>query len=236
VNAIRILSVSVLVTLTLSIAPARSMPADQSDYASAILQHDKVRALLAQQIALEKIKLQQIHELAQKYPGIDSTTIFQEKDLVTMGGIHGSRLRLKRFEAMTTEIDLIQGHYWRDWERAVNSNDLDQPLSGSIKISFRQAKPQIMLNYAQWLQAMRDNAIAISGLLQTAEHLLGTITWTGSTLKASNPAVLADLENSLHKVETAAQHDNEARHTALRTVDPTLQLIRAALFSGELST
>jgi hypothetical protein len=219
-----------------SVASTNIQPTDQTNWERAKLQHDKLRALIAANWVLETTKQHQLQHLQEKYRGVDFTTIYHLSDLTTMAGIQRARQRLDLYGEMTTELGAVVQQYWDDWERTINSNDLDEPLAGALRSGFSRAKPEITGNYADWIQAMRGSSAAISQLLNVAQRHLGKFWLLGDQLKYSNAVTAREFESSLRYVAAAAQRNNDARHAALRTHDPTRQLIRAALFQVEKST
>jgi hypothetical protein len=217
-------------------AATTTQPTDQAKFERAKLQHEKLRALIATNLALETTKQHQVQHLQEKYDGIDFTTIYHPSDLTTMTGINRARQRLDLYGVMTTELDAVMQQYWDDWERTINSNDLDEPLAGALITGFSRAKPEIAGNYAGWIQAMRGSSAAISQLLNVAQRHLGKFWLQGDQVKSSDAVTAKELESSLRYVAAAAQRNNDARHAALSARDPTRPLIRAALLQAEEST
>jgi hypothetical protein len=219
-----------------SVEAANTQPTDQAKWERAKLQHEKLRALIAANSALETTKQHQLQHLQEKYRGVDFTTIYHVSDLTTMAGINRARQRLDLYGAMTTELDAVVQQYWVDWERTINSNDLDDPLAGALRSAFSRAKPEIAGNYADWIQAMRGSSAAISQLLNVAQRHLGKFSLLGDQLRYRDAVTATELKSSLRYVAVAAQRNNDARHAALGTRDPARPLIRAALFQAEEST
>jgi hypothetical protein len=219
-----------------SVAATNTQPTDQAKREGAKLQHEKLRALIAANSSLQTTKQHQLQHLREKYRGVDFTTIYHPSDLTTKAGINRARERLDLYGAMTTELDAVMQHYWDDWERTINSNDLDEPLAGALRSGFSRAKPEIASNYASWIQAMRGSSAAISQLLDVAQRHLGKFWLLGDQLKSSDAVTEKEMESSLRYVAVAAQRNNDTRHAALGTRDPTRPLIHAALFQAEEST
>jgi hypothetical protein len=90
---------------------------------------------------------------------------------------------MRLYGAMTTELDAVVQQYWDDWERTINSNDLDEPLAGALRSGFSRAKPEIAGNFADWIQAMRGSSAAISQLLNVAQRHLGKFSLLGDQLR-----------------------------------------------------
>jgi hypothetical protein len=88
----------------------------QAKWERAKLQHEKLRALIAANSALETTKQHQLQHLQEKYRGVDFTTIYHLSDLTTMAGINRARQRLDLYGAMTTELDAVVQQYWVDWD------------------------------------------------------------------------------------------------------------------------
>lgn len=216
-------------------AATTTQPTAHAKFERAKLQREKLRALIATNSALETTKLHQLKHLQEKYRGIDFTTIYHPSDLTSMTGINRTRQRLDLYDAMTTELDAVMQQYWDDWERTINSNDLDEPLAGALVSGFSRAKPEIAGNYAGWIQAMRGSSAAISQLLNVAQRHLGTFSLLGDQLRYRDAVTAKELESSLRYVAAAAQRNNDARHAALSARDPTRPLIQAALLQAEES-
>ncbi|MGC2030883.1 MAG: hypothetical protein WA642_12755 [Steroidobacteraceae bacterium] len=217
-------------------AATTTPPTDQAKFERAKLQHERLRALIATHLDLETTKQHQLQHLQEKYLGIDFTTIYNPSDLTSMTGINRARQRLDLYGAMTTELDAVMQQYWDDWERAINSNDLDEPLAGALISGFSRAEPEIAGNYAGWIQAMRGSSAAISQLLKVAQRHLGKFSLLGDQLRYRDAVTAKEFESSLRYVAAAAQRNNDARHAALGARDPTRPLIRAALLQAEEST
>jgi hypothetical protein len=158
-----------------SVEATKIQPTDQAKWERAKLQHEKLRTLIAANSALETTKQHQLQHLQEKYRGVDFTTIFHLSDLTTIAGINRARQRLDLYGAMAAELDAVVRQYWDDWERTINSNDLDEPLAGALRSGFSRAKPEIAGNYADWVQAMRGSSAAVSQLLNVAQRHLGQL-------------------------------------------------------------
>ena len=193
------------------------------------IQHDKLRHLIQAHLDTQTTFQNQHKHLKDAYGDVEFTNVYQHIDLATMGGIHTVRERLTRLDAKTKGFAAAQKESLTRWKYQVSTTDLDEPLGSELKATFFAVEPTIVARYSAWFDAMRDNAAAITLLLDIAERHLGKLQWHDGQLSAIDKRTSIELLAAQKSLADAERRYNETGRAALDSRDPTPQFIGAAL-------
>jgi hypothetical protein len=197
--------------------------------AQASSEHAKLLRLLESCQAIEITLNASIQHLITDFGTVETTTLYQDLDLSTADGIRRARQRLIAFNAKSDGFADAQEQHWVDIETLVMQNSLDEPRVTDLRAGFAADRAESFPNYRAWFRASRDDAAAVSLLLDVAQNHLGHTTWRNGRLNSADQRADAELQRAESAVANAEHRYNDVGRLALRSRDKTCGFIKSAL-------
>lgn len=221
--------VAIVVTAILGIVLLRPEHASaHTDSHASNVNLQKVIALVRDKLELQKRLQVRLTELKEQYLS-DSDASFAPADLTSRRGIDEARARSRQYSSMVKDLVAVHRRNRDDWEALVLRAQLPEPHASHIRARIAEAKPELSKRSAEWLEADRQNAHAISRMLSFAERNSGKIRIEHGQLVFAGGALETEYDKLLRSVDIAERRSSEAGRAMLNADDGTTELLRSAI-------
>lgn len=190
---------------------------------------DRLEHLIRAHQDTEQTFLNEQKHLQEIYGDLDSTNVYQDIDLTSMGGIRKSRERLKNLNTRIEQFAAAQKQSRTSWKERASTADVDEPLRSELKDYFSTGEPIIAAKYAAWFEAMHTTSAAIAQLLDTAQRHLAGLEWHDDQLIATAKRASIDLHAAKKTLADAYHRETVTGRAALDSHDPSQQLLQDAM-------
>jgi hypothetical protein len=194
-----------------------------------VVEHAKLRRLLADLDTIEKDLSKGVNALAAAGHGIDVTNIYQGINLSDIKGIHTARERVSVFGAQMDKFGLLLEEIWGRIAERVKTTDLDEPLATQLKQQLSRDESDIYPRYRDWIIAARENVEAITHYLDVNEHYLGQFKWSDNSLTFTNPDVARAIAKAQVPLLAAEDHYRRAGRAALQNHADTIKFVLSTM-------